>query len=102
MRFGMPARNLILTRKTKDLRYDSRYFHDFIRTVKKLPEDAAQGMTGAVEGFDREKAEEVLTGAGLYGPEEFGVACMAAFGYRAAQPAFPQTRQSPAQVEQWV
>lgn len=139
---------VMLARKTRDLRYDSPYFHDFIRTVKKLPEDAAQNMTDAVEGFQkndfkltesdramfdwackqtyivlgnmmtaaaligidscpmegfhREKVENVLTGAGLYNPEEFGVSCMVAFGYRAAQPAFPQTRQSPAQVEQWI
>lgn len=139
---------VILARKSKDLRYDSAYFHDFIRTVKKLPEDVAQGMTQAVEGFqkndfrllesdramfdwackqayialgnmmtaaaligidscpmegfDRQKVEEILTGAGIYPREEFGVACMVAFGYRAAQPQFAQTRQPADRVEQWV
>ncbi|MFT9055651.1 MAG: NAD(P)H-dependent oxidoreductase [Ethanoligenens sp.] len=139
---------VILARKAKDLRYDSPYFHDFIRNVKKLPDDVAQGMTNAVEGFqkndfkllesdramfdwackqtyialgnmmtaaaligidscpmegfDRAKVEEIMTGAKLYKPEEFGVACMVAFGYRAAAPAFPQTRQSAAQVEERV
>lgn len=139
---------IILARKRKDLRYDSPYFHDFIRTVKKLPEDVARGMTDAVEnfqkndfkllendramfdwackqayialgnmmtaaaligidscpmeGFDRDKVDGVLTGAGLYNPEEFGVACMVGFGYRAAQPPLPQTRRSAEQVAQWI
>lgn len=139
---------IILARKTKDLRYDSPYFHDFIRTVKKLPEDVAQGTTRTVEnfqknefrllesdramfdwackqayialgnmmtaaalieidscpieGFDRAKVDQILMEAGLYRPEEFGAACMVAFGYRAAQPSFPKTRQPIMQVVQWV
>ena len=139
---------VILARRMKDLRYDSPYFHDFIRGVKKLPENVAQGMTDAVEnfqkhdfrlfdseramfdwackqayiamgnmmtaaaligvdscpmeGFDREKAEAVLSGEKLYRPEEFGIACMVAFGYRKTDPAFPQTRQTAGQVIQWV
>lgn len=139
---------VILARKTKDLRYDSPYFHNFVRTVEKLPENVAQGMTNAVEGFqkndfkllesdramfdwackqtyialgnmmtaaaligidscpmegfDREKVEAVLAHAGFCDPEEFGVSCMVAFGYRAAQPPFPKTRQTAEQVEQWI
>lgn len=34
-----------------------------------------------IEGFDRDKMEEVLIGEGVIDPEHFGLSCMVAFGY---------------------
>ncbi len=34
-----------------------------------------------IEGFNREKVEEVLVKEGVYDPEHFGLSCMIAFGY---------------------
>ena len=36
----------------------------------------------AIEGFDREAAEEILEKEGVLNRDTFGVCCMAAFGYR--------------------
>lgn len=36
----------------------------------------------AIEGFDREKAEQILEKEGFLDREMFGICCMAAFGYR--------------------
>jgi nitroreductase len=34
-----------------------------------------------IEGFHREKVEEILVGEKIYDPEHFGLSCMVAFGY---------------------
>lgn len=54
-----------------------------------------------IEGFDKEKIEQVLTAEGIVDPEHFGIACMAAFGYRVNEPR-SKTRQTAGQVVQWV
>ncbi|WNS45939.1 NAD(P)H-dependent oxidoreductase [Paenibacillus sp. MMS20-IR301] len=53
-----------------------------------------------IEGFDKEKIEQVLTEEGIMDPEHFGIACMAAFGYRINEPR-GKTRQSADQVVKW-
>jgi nitroreductase len=54
-----------------------------------------------IEGFDREQAEAVLNEAGLLEDGRFGLAVMAAFGYRAnPQPA--KTRQAMESLVRWV
>lgn len=47
-----------------------------------------------IEGFDRRKTDEILSGAGIYDIDRFGVSVMAGFGYRAENPRHEKTRQS--------
>ncbi|AIQ58000.1 NAD(P)H-dependent oxidoreductase [Paenibacillus borealis] len=54
-----------------------------------------------IEGFDKAKIEQVLTEEGIMDPAHFGIACMAAFGYRVNEPR-GKTRQTAGQVVQWV
>lgn len=54
-----------------------------------------------IEGFNQANAEAVLNDAGLLEDGRFGLAVMAAFGYRVnAQPM--KTRQAMEQVVRWV
>ncbi|AIQ12022.1 NAD(P)H-dependent oxidoreductase [Paenibacillus durus] len=53
-----------------------------------------------IEGFDKEKAEQILKEEGIL-KENFGIACMVAFGYRLQEPR-PKTRQSIEQIVEWV
>ncbi len=46
----------------------------------------------AVEGFDKNELEKLLTEENIIDPEHFGVSCLLAFGYREHGPAFPKTR----------
>ncbi|WP_379134739.1 NAD(P)H-dependent oxidoreductase [Paenibacillus sp. sgz500958] len=54
-----------------------------------------------IEGFDKVKIEEILASEGLLDPEHFGIACMAAFGYRLEEPR-GKTRQLMGDVVKWV
>lgn len=54
-----------------------------------------------IEGFEKEKIEQVLIEEGIMDPEHFGIACMAAFGYRLNEPR-GKTRRMAEQVVQWV
>jgi nitroreductase len=54
-----------------------------------------------IEGFDREKVEKILADEKLIDLNEFGVSCMAAFGYRAKEPR-EKTRQTIDEIVQWV
>lgn len=54
-----------------------------------------------IEGFHRDQAEAVLDAAGLLEGRRFGLAVMAAFGYR-AQPQPPKTRQALDEVVRWA
>ncbi|AKG33940.1 NAD(P)H-dependent oxidoreductase [Paenibacillus durus] len=53
-----------------------------------------------IEGFDKEKAEQILKEEGIL-KGNFGIACMVAFGYRLQDPR-PKTRQSIEQIVEWV
>ena len=46
-----------------------------------------------IEGFHRRQVDAILTGAGLYDSDAFGVSVMAGFGYRAEAPHREKTRQ---------
>lgn len=46
-----------------------------------------------IEGFHQRNVDAVLTNAGLFDPERFGVSVMAGFGYRAEPPHREKTRQ---------
>jgi nitroreductase len=55
----------------------------------------------AIEGYDQEAAEKILSEASVMDPDQFGLAVMVAFGYRVnPQPA--KTRQSNEEVTVWV
>ena len=54
-----------------------------------------------IEGFNREQAEAVLDAAGLLEGGRFGLAVMAAFGYR-AKPQPDKTRQALEEIVRWV
>jgi nitroreductase len=53
-----------------------------------------------VEGFVHDEAERILAEEGLLDTGRFGIAVMAGFGYRAAEPR-PKTRQSAESVIEW-
>ncbi|SHJ06726.1 Nitroreductase [Clostridium cavendishii DSM 21758] len=54
-----------------------------------------------IEGFQREKVEEILESERILNRKEFGVACMVAFGYRLEDPR-PKTRQNLEEVVTWI
>ena len=55
----------------------------------------------AVEGYDLEATEKILADAGVLDPSRFGLAVMAAFGYRINPPP-TKTRQTLKEVVTWV
>ncbi|TYR78650.1 NAD(P)H-dependent oxidoreductase [Priestia megaterium] len=54
-----------------------------------------------IEGFNKEKVEDILVSEGLLNKSSFGVSCMVAFGYRLNQPR-EKTRQTMKEIVQWV
>lgn len=54
-----------------------------------------------IEGFDKQKVEELLNSEGLMDPQSFGVSHMVAFGYRVRDPR-DKTRQPLEEIVQWV
>nr|WP_320118898.1 NAD(P)H-dependent oxidoreductase [uncultured Marinifilum sp.] len=55
-----------------------------------------------IEGFNREKVEEILSKEGVVDTTKFGVAVMAAFGYKKEDSPFPQSRFPMEEVVEWV
>lgn len=54
-----------------------------------------------IEGFNRERVEEILAAEGALDRKHFGIACMAAFGYRIAAPK-PKLRRGLEEVSQII
>ncbi|MFC4812067.1 NAD(P)H-dependent oxidoreductase [Paenibacillus sp. GCM10023250] len=54
-----------------------------------------------IEGFDRKLVTAILQNEGIINGDDFGVACMAAFGYRQKDPKRPQTRQHLDEIVEW-
>lgn len=54
-----------------------------------------------IEGFEKEKVEQLLREEGILAGDEFGVSCMAAFGYRVREPR-EKTRRPIEDVVEWV
>ena len=54
-----------------------------------------------MEGFVKHEVERVLVEEGILDDSRFGLACMAAFGYRAADSPTPKTRQQLNEVVEW-
>ena len=55
-----------------------------------------------IEGFSKQGLEALLAGEGLLHDSEYGVACMAAFGYRRKKAPREKTRRPAEFVAQWV
>ncbi len=55
-----------------------------------------------MEGFNKENLEKLLAEKGILDRATYGVACMAAFGYRLEPPKYPKTRRPLDQVVEWV
>jgi len=57
----------------------------------------------AIEGFERDKVENILEQADVYDAEHYGVAVMVAFGYRQPdKPQRPKTRRLKKDVIEWI
>jgi nitroreductase len=54
-----------------------------------------------IEGFDRQKADQLLAEFGVIDQEHFGVSVMAGFGYRAEPPHREKTRQPLSDIVLW-
>lgn len=55
-----------------------------------------------IEGFDREKLEEILEEEGIIDREKYGVSIMVAFGYRKEEPKRAKSRQDMEKIVQWL
>jgi nitroreductase len=54
-----------------------------------------------IEGFDKKQVTAILQNEGIINGDDFGVACMVAFGYRQKDPKRPQTRQHLDEIVEW-
>lgn len=54
-----------------------------------------------IEGFNKKQVTAILKDEGIINGEDFGVACMAAFGYRQADPKRPKARQPLDEIVEW-
>lgn len=55
-----------------------------------------------IEGFNYDKAHNILEEEGLLENGKFDISVMVAFGYRAAEPKRPKSRQSIEDIVQWI
>lgn len=55
-----------------------------------------------IEGFNREELENILAKEGILDRKSFGVSCMVAFGYRAAEHKEAKTRQNLDKMSEWI
>jgi nitroreductase len=54
-----------------------------------------------IEGFDKEKVEQLLSNEGILDLQHFGVSYMLAFGYRVSEPR-EKMRQQMEQITEWI
>ncbi|MCM3771370.1 NAD(P)H-dependent oxidoreductase [Priestia aryabhattai] len=54
-----------------------------------------------IEGFDKKQVTTILKNEGIIEGNDFGVACMVAFGYRKENPKRPKTRQNLDEIVKW-
>ncbi|MDY0941682.1 MULTISPECIES: NAD(P)H-dependent oxidoreductase [Priestia] len=55
-----------------------------------------------IEGFDKKQVTTILKNEGIIEGNDFGVACMVAFGYRKENPKRPKTRQNLDEIVKWL
>ncbi|ALC83910.1 MULTISPECIES: NAD(P)H-dependent oxidoreductase [Bacillus] len=54
-----------------------------------------------IEGFDKKQVTAILQNEGIIDGNDFGVACMVAFGYRKEDPKRPKARQNLNEIVEW-
>lgn len=54
-----------------------------------------------IEGFDQKQVTSILQKEGIINGNDFGVACMVAFGYRQDDPKRPKARQTLEEIVEW-
>lgn len=54
-----------------------------------------------IEGFNKKQVTAILQNEGIIKANDFGVACMVAFGYRQEDPKRPKTRQNLDDIVEW-
>ncbi|MFJ7931876.1 NAD(P)H-dependent oxidoreductase [Peribacillus sp. NPDC096448] len=54
-----------------------------------------------IEGFDKKQVTDILQNEGIININDYGVACMVAFGYRQEDPKRPKTRQNLDEIVEW-
>jgi len=54
-----------------------------------------------IEGFDKKQVTTILQNESIIEGNDFGVACMVAFGYRKENPKRPKTRQNLDEIVEW-
>lgn len=54
-----------------------------------------------IEGFDSKQVNSILQKEGIINGNDFGVACMVAFGYRQDNPKRPKARQTLEEIVEW-
>lgn len=88
---------------------DDRKIFDWVGKQTYIP--LANMMTSAaqigiascpIEGFDREKVEEILTREEAIDIDKFGVVAMVAFGYKKNDLEWPKTRRTMDEVVEWI
>lgn len=91
----------------KLLEYDELLHHwalrqCYIPLANMLSASAMLGISSTpMEGFDREKVEEIFLSRGLYRGQDYGLAAMVSFGYCSREPR-TKTRRPMEEVWQWV
>jgi Nitroreductase len=75
---------------------------DYIAVGNMMTAAAEIGIDSCpMEGFDKEKVEQVLKDEDIIKDNDYGIACMVAFGYRAREPR-AKTRQPLNDVVEWI
>ncbi len=91
-----------------DLKDDQALFHwacrqTYIALGNMMTAAALLGIDSCpIEGFELKPLEKILEDEKVLDRKHFGVACMAAFGYRLKPPAKEKTRRKPDEVITWV
>jgi nitroreductase len=138
---------LLLSKKAKDLKYDSKYLKHLFEEVKKLPKEMADAYIEVIkgfqssnpdldhdagleswackqtyiamgnmmhsaaflgidscpiEGFEKDKIDEILKESFDVDTEEYQIASMIAFGYRKNEEVYPKSRRMTKDVIRWI
>lgn len=138
---------ILLSKKARDLRYDSKYLRNLFEGVKKLPKEMADAYIDvikgfqtanpelnhdagleawackqtyialanmmhtaallgidscAVEGFEKDKINEILKESFGVDTEEYQIALMLPLGYRKNEEMFPKSRRASDDVIRWI
>lgn len=95
-------------KKDFDLSGNDRVFfewgcrQDYIAVGNMMTAAAEIGIDSCpMEGFDKEKVEQILKNEGIINDNDYGIACMVAFGYRAKEPR-AKTRQPLKDIVAWI